>query len=232
MLASCSQQGGMLSDNAAGDSTALRIAVMPISDCDPLYYAHRTGLADSMGLNIVLEEYTSLMDIDTALQKGRCDVYLHDSVRLSRIKVDSMRPVWLFPTGHEEWLIANKTKRIRKMTDLKEHMVAAIRWSQMDEWLTEILNEIHYDETDVFRPQINDVTLRAFMLDEGRLECAVLPHPYCDSLVSRGHIRLARRKMPKVGMYAAPAALKDSVTKSQVELLEVVYTEAKSRMGK
>ena len=70
MLASCShkQEATQFEADSTGiDSTALRIAVMPALNCLPVYYAEKTGLADSLGVEIRLLRYQAQMDIDTAI---------------------------------------------------------------------------------------------------------------------------------------------------------------------
>lgn len=68
-IVSCTQKGTQptAEELAARDSLALHIAVMPTTDCLPMYLAAECGIADSLGLDIRLHTYLAQMDVDTAI---------------------------------------------------------------------------------------------------------------------------------------------------------------------
>ena len=72
-------------DSTGIDTTVLRVAVMPAMSCLPVYYAERSGLADSLGLEMELLRYQAQMDIDTAIINGHVDVAFTDLIRCTRL---------------------------------------------------------------------------------------------------------------------------------------------------
>ena len=104
---------------APADSLSLRIAVLPIKECGILSYAQESGLADSMGLSMTLVPYQALMDIDTAILSSQAHVYFEDSLRVCRIKEDSLRPSVLLPVPVKLSLISNRTRLFPSFTNLK-----------------------------------------------------------------------------------------------------------------
>ena len=131
-MASCtSKQEAMLSseEEARTDSLTLRIAVMPVMDCLPIYYAQRTGLMKEMNLNAHIETYMAQMDIDTTLQKGHADVGYSDLIRAIRL-MPTVNNLHAFMAGQERLtLISQKGKRVKKENQLKERMIAMCRLS-------------------------------------------------------------------------------------------------------
>ena len=76
ILASCQKQEVSHSTSQGTDSLALKVALLPIAECDSLRNKVQSGEADSMGLSVMIMEYNSMMDIDTAIIKNRAHIYL------------------------------------------------------------------------------------------------------------------------------------------------------------
>ena len=66
---------------AKEDSAALKIGVLPTMDCLPLYVAKERRLFDTLGVDIRLKPYTSQIDCDAALLKGRIEGTVTDLVK-------------------------------------------------------------------------------------------------------------------------------------------------------
>ena len=84
LLTSCShrQEATQFDADSTGiDTTLLCVAVMPAMNCLPVYYAERTGLADSLGLEMEILRYKAQMDIDTAIINGYADIAFTDLIR-------------------------------------------------------------------------------------------------------------------------------------------------------
>ena len=162
---------------APADSLSLRVAVLPIKECGILSYAQESGLADSMGLSMTLVPYQALMDIDTAILSSQAHVYFEDSLRVCRIKEDSLRPSMLLPVPVKLSLISNKDKTISQLHQLKTKMVGLTRWSQLEKWMNAMSASAGIDESDIYHAQINDVALRANMVGGGLIDAGILPQP-------------------------------------------------------
>ena len=200
MLASCAhKQEAMLSvqEEEKTDSMALRIALMPTLGCLPIYYAQRTGIADSLKLDIRLLHYTAQMDIDTAIVRGHADIAYTDIIRAIRLS-DSCFVTAFLSADEPISLVAPKGKRISKMKQMNEKMIAICRLSATDYWCEKMLDNAKINQDSVYKPQINDVKLRCKMLCTGLLESAMLEEPYASWAIWKAtrNFRKHRRVLP------------------------------------
>ena len=210
LLASCSQrQEAMLfeADSTDIDTTVLRVAVMPAMNCLPVYYAERSGLADSLGLKIGLLRYQAQMDIDTAIVNGHADIAFTDLIRVCRLQ--KQVPLTAFAGCDEPLsLISLKTKRVKKVNQMKEQMIAVSRLSATDYWCDRVLDSTRTSYDDIYRPQVNDVRLRAEMLRLGLIDAAMMGEPFATWMTMLGHKRLflSKGKQPRLYAWAATTA--------------------------
>ena len=229
MLASCSErQEAMQSgaDSTGIDTTILRVAVMPAMSCLPVYYAERSGLSDSLGLEMKLVRYQAQMDIDTAIIYGHADIAFTDLIRQARLsKQVALTP---FASCDEPLsLISLKTKRVKQVNQMKEQMIAVSRLSATDYWCDRVLDNSRTNYDDIYRPQINDVRLRAEMLRLGLIDAAMMGEPFATWMTMLGHKRLfqSKGKQPRLFAWAATKA-----TKAQQKAFTEILVEALERM--
>ncbi len=208
------------------DSLALRIALLPIEECEPLRYAKQSGLAKRMGLNIIFVEYDAIMDMDTAVMSNMAHIYFEDSLRIGNIKVDSMRPTMLVPIPVKMSIIINKDKGIEKLSGLKAHMVGLTRLSALETWMNALADTARLEQDEVYHAQINSIPLRFSMLNDGLIDAAIMPRPWSDSLATLGHIVAREELLDGMGFFLSAKANADSTRRQQAELLKKVYLEA------
>ena len=196
-MASCtSKQEAMLSleEDAGLDGSALRIAVMPVMDCLPIYYAQRTGLMKEMNLNALVETYVAQMDIDTILQKGHADVAYSDLIRAIRL-MPTVNNLHAFMAGQERLtLISQKGKRVKKENQLKEKMIAMCRLSITDYWCDAFIDSLKMIDENAYRPQVNDVQLRTDMLRTNLIDAGIYTDPYTTWMLKLGHLKIEETK--------------------------------------
>lgn len=215
------------------DSLALHVAVMPVMDCLPIYYAQRMGLFANEGLDIRLDEYLSQMDCDTALTNQRSAVAYTDIARIL-LMPDTVRALTSLPGRLT--LVTAKTKRIRKLKHLQERMVALDRHSTSDYWSDQIMKEAGLEQADIYRAQINDVRLRKTMLTEQLVDAAFLPEPYATEAMMAGNKKLACKldedSIPFFNCFAALSkTLKDSLRNKQIKTFLNVYDKVVERLN-
>lgn len=212
ILTSCSQRQEVMpyeADSTGIDTTILRVAVMPAMSCLPVYYAERSGLADSMGLEMTLLRYQAQMDIDTAIVNGHADIAFTDLIRVLRLKKHIT--LTAFASCDEPLsLISLKTKRVKQVNQMKEQMIAVSRLSATDYWCDRLLDSTHTNYDDIYRPQVNDVRLRAEMLRQGLIDAAMMGEPYATWMTMLGHKRIfqSKGKQPRLYAWAATTATK------------------------
>ncbi len=226
-LAACTQKASEISpeEQAARDRLALQVAVMPTTDCLPLYLAAECGIADSLGLEMRLRTYMAQMDVDTALQKGRVTVAYSDLIRALRL-VDKT-PLKAIMKGETSMsLVAVKGNRVNKIHQMKERMVAISRLSTSDYWCDQMLDSAFMLKEDLYRPQVHDIQLRTEMLRTNLVDAAILPEPYTQWMKLEGNpiVYTSPQKGPH---FPAWVVLKDSTLdqrkEAQVRLLMEAY---------
>lgn len=194
MLASCAhKQEAMLSVTEAkkADSLALHVALMPTLGCLPVYYAQLTGITDSLDLDIRLLRYSAQMDIDTAIARGHTDIAYTDIIRAIRLS-DSVSITPFLASDEPITMVAQKGKKVKKMQQMSEKMIAICRLCATDYWCEKMLDSAKISQDSVYRPQINDVKLRGKMMCTGLLEGAMLEEPYTSWAIMGGNKRLMK----------------------------------------
>lgn len=188
--------------DAAQDSTILRLGVLPTADCLPFYMAEQCGIFDSLGLDIQLVTFNAAADCDTALAGGSIDGAASDIVKavVMRSKGDSVKVV--MSTELHLHLLSARNARIKRAGSIKEKIFAITRNSALDLTTDRILESIKLGSEELNKPQINDIKLRAKMLDQNQYDGALLPEPYASACVAKGAVRLARTENSEADLSA------------------------------
>lgn len=231
-MASCtSKQEAMLSseEEAQLDSLALRIAVMPVMDCLPIYYAQRTGLMKEMNLNACVKTYVAQMDIDTTLRKKYADVAYSDLIRAIRL-MPTVNNLHAFMAGQEQLtLISQKGKRVKKENQLKEKMIAICRLSVTDYWCDAFIDSLKMNDENAYRPQVNDVQLRTDMLRTNLIDAGIYTDPYTTWMLGLGHRKIEQTKdqdpQMTTWLVRSDSTLSEEKEK-QIQLFVQVYNQA------
>ena len=215
-------------ENRTRDSLALHVAVMPVMDCLPIYYAQHTGMFEAEDLDVRLEEYLSQMDCDTAIQYQRVEMAYTDILRVLQMKENV--GVITVMCGKLSLLTAH-TKRIRQLKHLNERMIALDRLSTADYWSDKLMSEAGLETTDIYRPQINDLRLRTSMLTEQLVDAALLPEPYATQAAMVGNKRMKSQlegdSLPHFNCLAIQRKhLSDKHRKEQIKRFMAVYDKA------
>ena len=237
MLASCAhKQEAMLSVAEAkkADSLALHVALMPTLGCLPMYYAQLTGITDSLDLDIRLLRYTAQMDIDTAITRGHVDIAYTDIIRAIRLS-DSVSVTSFLASDEPLTLVAQKGRKVKKMQQMSEKMIAICRLCATDYWSEKMLDSAKISLDSVYRPQINDVRLRGKMMCTGLLEGAILEEPYASWAIWEGNKKLmqTQEKDFQFAVWIATDSLgKDKRKAEQTRKFIVAYKTAVENINK
>ncbi len=238
MLASCTKREAMLSNEASRGEDSLRfcIAVMPVMDCLPFYYAQRSGMLDTLGFDIRLLSYPSMMDADTALLRGHAQLAY---TALPRIQEMTQRHGLRFSPaiqcmGTYHLMLKPKSK-IKKAEQLNEKLVAVSRNNTADWWSDSVLLRANMPQDAIFRPQFNDVALRTSMLTRELVDAALLPQPYATVARLTGCRQLSAMpdSMPGLNVFATPEwAEGDSLRQQQLERIMQAYDMSVEKLNK
>lgn len=172
---------------AVYDSTALHLSLIPSHGTLPFYYAVRSRLADSSGINVVIHTTYAQPDTDTAIKRQRVDAAV---LPLSYIAMSTAQA-----NGHliaimsipERWqLVSAKQLRAKAVDKLKGRLVATTRYAAGDLALRTALAQACMDYTQVYHPQINAIDVRQRMVSANQIDAAMLPTPWAEMAINDG----------------------------------------------
>lgn len=172
-----------------------RAQTLPLTDAD--YAADTLQYGDSIPMvrpwvvdgAMSAVRYTSQMDADTALLSPWALAGTTSRARFAHYQsIGKASHLEVLCPIEEQWaLMVCGRLRARKVKDLKGLTVAIARQDASDVLLTSILRDAHLEASAVYRPQINDLSVRMQMMQNGQVDAAMLPQPYAQRAREAGH---------------------------------------------
>lgn len=217
------------------DSAALKIGVTPTLDCLPIYVAKECGLFDSTKADIRLKAFTSNIDCDDALRKGRIEGCATDIVRGQYMKHKGTDIDYVAATNAYWQLISNRTARIRRLSQLNDKMVAMTRYSATALLADYATDSAKLKSEEVFKIQINDVDLRLRMLLGNEMDAMLLTEPQATTarLYKNPVLMDSRDKDMRFGVIAFNGkAMDDEQRRKQLDVFVKGYDSACDSINK
>ncbi|MBQ9094240.1 MAG: ABC transporter substrate-binding protein [Prevotella sp.] len=170
----------------------MTVAVTPTLDCLPLYVAQANGIAEDMGCTLVLQEHMSIADCDSALTGGSAVCATTDCVRAEMFLADKKKTSgkqFLLLQNPNLWLylFANRKARIRKVSQMKDKMIAVDRKGADALMAQYVLDSVKLADDKAFLVNINSISTRMAMLANNTMDAAVLPEPIATVARKAGH---------------------------------------------
>lgn len=224
----CSCQYGSFTNNKQtdSDSLAIHIAILPTKECEPFRNAMEQGLFDSLGVEVRLDTFMSAMDADTAFMNGSAHMLVTDSIKTmylqAQLKEDSI--ISVISDSLTLSVMTTKTSRIKSIKNLKERIIAVTRNSAVDNYADEIMDRAKINREFLNRPQINDIALRAKMLNLNQYDGAILPEPFATECAEKGANRIATSTKAVMRVIVKKATYKKYNDK--VNKIIIAYTQA------
>ena len=235
-LAACGGNSTLSNEEQAQrDSAALHVALMPVHDSFPAFYAQRMGIYDRLGLDLRILTLQAQLDTDTALTRGRAELIYSDLARAIFMQQDTTPLRAVAATEGTLQLITARRGRVRQLNQLKERMVAVARHSITDYWSDRLTDTARMVRADIFRPQINNVRIRTDMLCNGTMDAAFLPSPFAEEALLRGNtLNFTTRDLSPclTAFVATEKAATDSCRQRQIRLFLQGYDEAVEALNK
>lgn len=163
------------------DSLALKIGVLPTLDCLPLYIASEYGLFDSLKTDIRLKPFKSRIDSDAAFSAGKTEGCVTDIVSGQRMKTQGLELEYATSTNAYWQLISNRKSRLKSLKQLNDKMVAMTRLSATALLADYATDSAKLKSDNVFRIQVNDVTIRLRMLLNNEIDAVLLTEPHAST---------------------------------------------------
>lgn len=210
------------------DRAALKVGVMPTLDCLPVYVAKSERLFDTLGVDIHLRRFTSQMDCDTALERGRIEGSITDLIRVAHMRKRGTALFCPIATNTYWQLITNHKARVSELKQLSDKMIAITRYSATS-YLADLAIDSAKPKYDVYRVQINDVNIRLKMLLNNEMDAMLLTEPQATKARLAGHRMLmdSREKNVALGAFAfREKALAEKGRKEQLQLFLKAYNMA------
>jgi NitT/TauT family transport system substrate-binding protein len=161
---------------ARTDSAALKIATTPTMDCLPIFMAYNDSVFQRHGVDVHLRMRTSQLDGDTLLAGGYVEGAVTDLIRAERLQKLGTPLRYVAATNAYWQFITNRQARIKDLKQMSDKMVAMTRYSVTD-YLATLAIDSARPRNEVYRVQINDVTIRLRMLLNNELDAAILTEP-------------------------------------------------------
>lgn len=218
------------------DSLALKIGVRQTIDCLPAFVAADDGICDSLGVDVRLWHFSSMLDCNEALKNKKLNGAFTDVKRVEYLNNRYALGLQSMKRFDTRWqLMANKMSRLQSVKQLKEKMVAMSRNSATDYLCDRMADSVRLGSDKLFRIQINDVDLRLKMLLNNELDAVWLTEPQATVARNRGANMLMEsgRNGEKLEVLAFTGkSVNDARVKRQMDLFLRAYDIACRKIEK
>lgn len=219
---------------AREDSAALKIGVTPTLDCLPLYVAKEEALFDTAKADIRLKYYSSMIDSEAALRKGRVEGVVTDLVRCAFVKADGIPLRYITSTNLQWQLIGNRKSRIKSTKQLTDKMVAMTRHSAVDMLLDRYADSAKLNRNFVLCIQVNDPNIRLQMLQNNELDALFFAEPQATTArMFKNTVMEESQKLDiEMGVVAFRGDVMDGNRRKQIEAMIEGYNRAVEEINK
>ncbi len=217
----------------ANDSVDLTIGLMPITDCLPFYVAGHNRLFQKNGVRIKVITYNSSLKCGTALSTGKIDGAYLTLPEMLYLNGQGVNLKAVMASEGAMTVVTSRTKRIKKLSSMKERTIAVSRNNTSDFLVDEIAAITKIKPFDLLRPQINDISVRYKMLLNNQIDAAALPEPYSEMAIANGNVSVFSTNKAKVKF--GSICFRDVAIKKKsqsIEKLFASYTQASELVNK
>lgn len=210
----------------------LRVGVMPVMDCLPLYYASENRLIGKDAGHVELVTYFSALQCAAALRDGKVDMAYISQPEAIWLRGQGCRIRALASTDCDMTVVTNRSKRLKKLSELSGRTIAISRHNPSDLLLDEIATITGIKPYYLLRPQINNIVVRRQMLDDGQTDAAVLPSPYDMISIKSGNKKVYESGKLKIrlGTFAAHDTV-IAAKATRIKTLLTAYDEAAGKLN-
>lgn len=169
------------------DLEKLRLGAMSSMDYIPFVVAKKTGIYDSLGLDLEIIKFFSANDRDAAFQSNNIDGTVIDYTGAILQQSNGIPLKLIMKNDGFFYLIAGKESNVKTLLDLKGVNIAVSRNTVIDYSTDQFLEKANITEKEVNKPEINKIPLRFEMLQNNKIEATVLPDPFATIALNNGH---------------------------------------------
>lgn len=168
----------------------LNIGVLPDVDSIPLIIAQQQGYFEKEGIKVNIQHFKSAKDRDSAFQAGKLDGAVSDVLAAAFAKEGGFNVKITSMTNGSYKLLINKNAGISKIEDLKGKSIAISKNTIIEYSCDMMLKEADISSDNVKKTVIPEIPVRLEMLQNGKIDSAVLPDPLATVAVKNGAVLL------------------------------------------
>lgn len=176
--------------SALPELQTLTFGLMPSFDGLPSLVAVRQGIYDSLDIKIDFITYASATDRDAAFLSGQLDGMLTDYPGATLLQAKGSRLRLVMETDGSLSLIASKKSDVRNPDDLKGKNISVSGNTFVEYATDEVMKQACLHPGEVNKPEINNISLRLMMLEDGQISASFLPGPATAIALNNGHTAL------------------------------------------
>lgn len=193
----CTSDTQQSADNSKNASdTTLKIGLMPDIDSIPFIIAEEKGFFKEEGVNVELQHFKSAMDRDSALQSGNLDGGVSDMLAAGFAKDGGFDVKMTSMTDGNYCLVAGTANNVQSIKDMKGQNISVSKNTIIEFVLDQMLMQNQMTEADINKTVIPQIPTRLEMLQNGKLDAAVLPEPMGSIAIKNGcHLINSSEKM-------------------------------------
>ncbi|MBR1837961.1 MAG: hypothetical protein IJ786_00200 [Bacteroidaceae bacterium] len=217
------------------DTGALRVSLLPVSECLPLYVAEVTGINDSLGLRAVIDHRRSAFDADTAVYGRSAHVAYSDLVRVLYQNTRGQHATVIMGLQGIWGVVGKPTMRSANLKEQKDQLIGVARYEASDLYGLEALKHVGLGYEDMLRVQANDYGVRANMVLQSQIEAAVLPEPflsYAQGQKAKSLFVVPQSESKEGCLIVQPKALQSKRRAAQIARLVEGYNLAVDRINR
>lgn len=179
---------------AQPEAKPLKIAVLPVLDVLPLYFAEANGYFKANGVEVELVPVASAPERDQLMQAGQIDGMLTESVTsliynrdAARIKIVRFART-ASPSAPIFRILAAKDSGIQSPADLKGVEIGISQGTIIDYMTDRALEKAGLAKEDIARVAVPKIDERLALLASGQLKAATLPDPVASLALQQGAV--------------------------------------------
>lgn len=165
---------------------ALKFGAVSSVDVVPIILAQEKGFFTQSGVNVTFEPFKSAQDRDAAFESGALDGIICDEIAICLYQNAGYDIKITGITDGDFMLVANPKSGINSVADLKGKSVAISEKTAIEFTLDMILANNQMEPGDVVKTMIPAVPTRLEMLQNDKVDAALLPEPFASLAVSDG----------------------------------------------
>ena len=218
---------------ALKDTFDLKIGLMPVTDCLPFYVAGYSRIFKKEGIKVKIITYRSSLECGAAIRDAKIDGAYLTLPELVYLDGQGIKLMAVMGTEGKMTVITSRTKRIKKLSNMKERTRAISRHNTSDYLLDEIAEITNIKPFQLLRPQINDIAVRKSMLENNQVDAAAIPSPYDDISILHGNVKVFSTENSKIKF--GSLCFRDTIIKrkeKEIRKLLASYSEAGHMINK